>query len=429
MKKTFLIIMFLSIFACQRYDETLDNTYSLKKENNKRTFNEALAEAEIAKDVFFSGDDATRVPSERKINIKDGVHLIIDTNIGTRLTDDNYDTLMYVFNFYDDQGFVVVSGSKNTCPIIAITEKGNYDSEVSSCIEGFDYIMTAAKVFVSESLKQEPHLYETTRVPILPINYTLLEQKGKFINTMWGQYDIEGADCPNGVAGCANIAMAQLMSYYAHPTSIDINYFKDNSILEIDNYALNWNGMKEHGVRHSDIPLLECIATEPCHTMITRLCRQLGVTSNSEYGNVVSDITGMPTTSTSNTNIHNTFTYYDYSVTQCAYNDSLLKSILNEERPVYMTGNDLGSQVAHAWLVDGYRYYMITSRFGLDNQILTEYKYYNHINWGWYGKNNGYFANDIFSTLSGLTTDFGRDLNRDFIFDYNLLIFNVYPNE
>ena len=35
---------------------------------------------------------------------------------------------------------------------------------------------------------------------------------------------------------------------------------------------------------------------------------------------------------------------------------------------------------------------------GIDGTDIHEHKYYNHINWGWNGKDNGYFIDNVWDT-------------------------------
>ena len=54
------------------------------------------------------------------------------------------DTLLYIFNFDDNQGFAVVSASRQTDGLIAVTEAGNYDPAVPTGNPGFDMYMKMA---------------------------------------------------------------------------------------------------------------------------------------------------------------------------------------------------------------------------------------------------------------------------------------------
>lgn len=55
------------------------------------------------------------------------------------------DTLMYVFNFDNDEGFAVVAADRRLEGLIAITEKGSYDPAVGTDNPGLQYYMTAAE--------------------------------------------------------------------------------------------------------------------------------------------------------------------------------------------------------------------------------------------------------------------------------------------
>ena len=51
----------------------------------------------------------------------------------------------------DNKGFAVISASKKTEAVLAITESGNYDPYVVKGIEGFDYYMDAAKTYIQNT--------------------------------------------------------------------------------------------------------------------------------------------------------------------------------------------------------------------------------------------------------------------------------------
>lgn len=61
------------------------------------------------------------------------------------------DTLLYVVNYADNNGFVVISANKNTEGLLAVTETGNYNPTISDYTEnqGFATFMDMAKSYTS----------------------------------------------------------------------------------------------------------------------------------------------------------------------------------------------------------------------------------------------------------------------------------------
>ena len=103
-----------------------------------RSYEEALQIAQNSISLLNSGE-ATRASSIRKINLADFKAVMRDAS--TRSSEGSNDTLMYVFNFEDNQGFAIVSASKSTEGLLAVTEKGYYDPEEGSNVESFNFFM------------------------------------------------------------------------------------------------------------------------------------------------------------------------------------------------------------------------------------------------------------------------------------------------
>lgn len=65
--------------------------------------------------------------------------------------------------------------------------------------------------------------------------------------------------------------------------------------------------------------------------------------------------------------------------------------------------NQSGELIGHAWVIDGYIYkkytvYVYSHTLGsVDEMLESQFEkeeLYSRINWGWYGKDNGYFVNN-----------------------------------
>ena len=153
MKKLFLAVLVI-VSACTSQDmivieETLSKNTNERSVLNTvdtlqvsrssiRNFNEALqvAQSSIAK---IESSTLKRTASPRRIDF--GNTKILKANTSNRSANNTSDTLMYVFNFEENQGFAIVSADKNIIPLLAVTESGNYDPDMQTGIEGFDYYM------------------------------------------------------------------------------------------------------------------------------------------------------------------------------------------------------------------------------------------------------------------------------------------------
>lgn len=403
MKKWFLSTLFvLSLAGCNETDDLISidtlGTTSPKR-SQLRSYEEAkfiaLQSISILDSDYDNSVTTRGISSSRTLQDK-ATYVVCADPCETRLSEsfDN-DTLMYVFNFENNQGFAIVSASLQTEPLLAVTEEGYYDPSVDCDNKSFSSFMELTKQYVlcggGNANKEERNSINRG----LQLPWTLYATVGKYITVKRGQLDPEGIYCPNGICGCAITAMAMVMSYYNYPSTININH--DN--YDIPNYTLNWSAMKMHVVDHNQ-DYFECEASNDAHDMISHLCRQLGVTAGSTYN--------VSSTSTTTTGLRNCLINYGYTVPGYSdFSESDIVWALNNQRPVLMFGQT-SSYIGHFWIVDGYKSYYPTGVTPPGNGGLSynsSFKYYNHVNWGWNGDCNGYFLSGVFNTQVAYTYD------------------------
>ena len=87
-------------------------------------------------------------------------------------------------------------------------------------------------------------------------------------------------------------------------------------------------------------------------------------------------------------------------------------SSLKKGNPVIASAAGIG--VSHGWVIDGYIKRELVNPEGqvLDTQYLL------HFNWGWNGKNNGYFEPGIIDTREPVISDNINPESRDYIFSF-----------
>ena len=399
-----------AVFCCSEQDEQVGYVQSpLNTETGSiRSYSEAL---EIAKSAvsMFDDDATTRTASTREISLSDSkVYL---KKSATRGADNINDTLMYVFNFEGDQGFAIVSASRETEPLLAMTETGYYDPSENCDNEGFSDFMKLAEQYVIHGDETATTDWETRTTRAFVNPYTLHHSVPQMLHVYWGQQNIEGTYCPNGVCGCGPTAMAMLMSYYGYPTTINLSHDSFN----VPNYALDWVEMKKHHTIHTNTHFF-CNANDNAHDMIAHLCRQLGETAGSTY--YIDPVHGNHT-STDTSMIANCMYYYGFSGTSwLTFSEAAIVNKLNMSRPVIMIGRT-NQNGGHAWIVDGYKCYSLTGGPTQPDDYTWDpvYKYYNHVNWGWQGDSNGYFLANVFNTTSADSYDefFSHMANYNFI--------------
>lgn len=419
----FLLFATSIIIACSNQDYNVFECVqkeTTKNKNDIRNYAEALVIAQASISMLEESNSHTRLEGvSRIIDLNDRKVFKLDAK--TRTNSDINDTLIYIFNFEDNAGFALVSASKNTEGLLAITEQGHCDPNTPTDIWGFERFKEMAKEYVRRSQEQkETWQLRTPDGPIVEtkdsITYSF-SQVGPYVTVKWGQENPEGEFCPNGYAGCANTAMAQIMSYYNQPTSINITYDGSYSTL-----GLNWSNMKAHATGHT----ISSCSTTNTHIMIARLLRQLGELNHSFY---LDDGTG-------------TFTdiYADSTFLQLGYNCGSWSSYtsfyarnqLNNAHLYLVRGTC--SEGSHVWVFDGYKTRLktirkmartATSGWFFTGEVTTETDYFIHLNWGSYGNCNGYFAEGVYNTTQAFSYDTGtNNLNHNFNTDIQFL--NVY---
>ena len=287
----------------------------------------------------------------------------------------------YVFNNPEQPGWVIVAGDDRARPILAYGDEDYFDeSEVPECVqdwlngyvEQIEALDNCSNVVEPESnmgsviggapkSKIVPLLGATKWAQGLPFN----QQCPSFTESSETKY------CP---AGCVAIAMAQIMYYHKSSYgSISIPAYtsyskKDNLTFErpaLPSTTFNWAIMNPW---YDDASSSSASAQE-----VQKLVKYCGQAVKMNYGKKTSSATSQ----------RNAFTYYfgyDRLSQQIAREDvsaaqweNLIYTELAQGRPVYMSARKLSG--GHAFVCDGY-----------DGAGLY------HINWGWRGGKNGFFA-------------------------------------
>lgn len=427
MRKSLFIALAVLFSSCTNEDTISyllnNNNETLQQDECKRSFEEALEIANQSIGMFESSETRS-ASSQRKISLKDTKYVIKESLARSS----GQDTLMYIFNFENNEGFSIISANKATDALLLQTEQGTYDDNTRLENPAFDMYMDMAESYLSDangipSLPPTPP-DEEFRVTIDTVETTYIGPK---ISTKWGQTGYEATYTPNGYSGCSNTAMAQVMSYFCHPTQIAINY----PGATISSLTLNWQSIKSHKVTHVK---QTCNAGSYTHDAIGHLHRQLGHLNYATYN---------PNgTGTSLINARNTFSMMGYSVSDfIPYSEDDFTLRLSDNYLYIMQGThqDGTNTGTHAWVIDGsLKYKTITREWtksslpGADWAIIREYpphysEYY-HINWGWDGNCNGFFNAGVFATNMAMNYDnkgnlYNNTTNQNY--QYNIYYFRV----
>lgn len=281
----------------------------------------------------------------------------------------------YAFNRDGNGGFVIVSADEQSNMVLGYSDKGSFD---------FSNIPPQLKALLKTGAANHKAQAQT-RAAAGQVLYETAE---------WGQNAPFNAMCPtvDGVtppAGCVATAMAIVMKYHNWPDytrgGMQANYYYPEQRFDFSNYTIDWDALNEPG-------------TDRFNQEVAKLAYSAGVAAGMIYGVAESAAEVWPIS-------HKMMEYYTYApecqfIDRSAFDDekwnSILMEQLNEVGPVVYSGN---GTVGHCFVIDGY-----------------DEKGYYHVNWGWDGFLNGYYALD-FSDVGGMSFS-----------DYQGMIINIKPD-
>lgn len=336
----------------------------------------------------------------------------------TKSGNTDLDTLIYVFNFADSQGFSIIAADPSVKPILAVTESGHYVAGEPTGNEAFDEYMNGLIERLSYQ-SRSPELYYW-------YDYVMDgEVVNRNVGVKWGQDDIYGQYCPNGLSGCVATAMAQIMAYHGAPSSFYATTSMGGDFSSGELVSLYWPGIKIHTMSHTD--------TRSCnsyHNNIGALLREIGsqVDMSYDYNESTASIDDVP----------DGFSYFGYITSSpVTFNANTAKTAIKSFGPIYMRGGLAPNGGGHAWVVDGYSdykyYYCRFERAEGDGnppvitqQTLVSEEHAFHINWGWDGDCNGYFDIGVFDVDEADLYEVSHNhTGLNFAYDCKMVI--VYP--
>ncbi len=338
---------------------------------------------------------------------------VIKRQLGLKSSNSRPDTLAYIINFDNDNGFIIVAADDRIYnPVLAITEKGHYDEDyinenipaLSGAInDAFNYVAYEIDNFevqkdslrsIADSILKSGKYQKIDKSLKSYVTGTRFVYIGEYespnwLQTTWGQdgpYNDSVPFCPGSttyrcVAGCMATAVAQVMAYWKYPSSIY-------------GHTFNWTGMTSN-------PNANIISTNDKKD-VAYLFKLIGLNTQMNYGCSESGTTWPNTKPWLQYVLGYNIVDWDYSWTD-VYNFLVLHA------PVIMIATDPVEDAAHAWVLDGYQsvFYNFES-YILDTDNGTYYITsstpvmfnYIHNNWGWDGVCNGYFLADTFNPMT-----------------------------
>lgn len=287
----------------------------------------------------------------------------------------------FMFNLANGKGFVIIAGDDAVKPIIGYSNENTIDPK--NMPDNFKAFMENIKkqiVYVkehhlkaTEEIKNEWSLLNNTRTSRSPKVVV-----APLIKSHWNQDTYYNASCPGGsYTGCVATAMAQIMRYWNYPAvgTGSHSYNSANYGTQSANFGAttyNWSSMPD--------------IVSSSNSAVATLMYHCGVAVEMNYSTSGSGawVTKNPWQSSSHpycaeVALKSNFGYSSVEgKTQRLYYTpdwiAVVKGELNNGRPLLYSGND-NVHSGHAWVLDGYN----------DAAMF-------HMNWGWGGWYDGYFA-------------------------------------
>ena len=338
------------------------------------------------------------------------------------------DTLAYVCNFADSAGFAIICADDRVgCPILAYVDDGTLGESTDN--PGMAIFLDNAQAFMTNSIAkfemekdsllevarhrmEEDVCEETTLRKRMSGGYYYLRENvkvGPLLMTEWAQsgkpYNNLMKDCPDDLsgrapAGCWAVAIGQLMAYYKYPTS-----FMRRTSRGYEGVCPDWNEITK---KKDAGDLDEQLYMDQVSKVLYEIGLRIGM--NWQCGS----------SGASDENAVNYMKSAGYS--NCVvsdYNYARIRIYLNNRKPVIMGGYSRRSggfwsyhhSGGHTWVADGYKAvvadyytYVVDTSTGYYSESYVKSVLrdsYLHINWGWGGIYNGYFAEGCFDTRKG----------------------------
>jgi len=405
------------LFSCGK-DSFEDEVSTMQNRPESRS---DIITTEDAKDVAVSFLNISK-SEERTEVTKDDVKEV------QTIVNDDETPIMYAVNLNDDKGFVVISASFLERPILAYSEKGNFDFEtideyngvvdwayttyltINSRIEnreepdeevadqwqsfGYQAKIPEGCVYIGNNTFSCPegNIYYP-HPPVESVSYETIT-KGPLLTTEWDQIShssmyigynnfVRYNNCPDGIApaGCVAVAMGQIMKYHNYPNIYSINTMP---------YKVTYDNHTSQNAKN-----------------VAYLLQNIGYNVNMNY---YCDVSYAYSETARNSFVYN----YGYDASNLVNsNYYLAEQSISNNRPIYADGCRTRLVISvpiklgifkwtigktkyeytdcHAWVVDGYQKIKSTTTYVTgDVKIGYSANQLVSCNWGWgnYSPNN-----------------------------------------
>ena len=412
-KILFVMVAALAFVACEKDFQPTTEMVDLENvvQSNKVSLNQALVYAENS----INGIGTSTRSTTRKVKSTE----IFVAKPSTRSAESE-EVSFYLINYENNEGFAMISTDSRTTPIYAYSDEGNINPADFENNPGLKIFLEGAILNYEDEIANCSTYALGDRLPIeLPDTlddprpiyvdgifcYVKTDTTRMFVDklltTAWHQdwpynFYCDGTDA----VGCGPTALAQIMAHHRYPASHQDSQF---GLVTYDWDLMRSNIRTEIG--HDPDDATEAIAI---------LMRQIGRAANADYG---------LETYTNEVGIRNALTAFGYTSSNPSdLSFSIMKSEVDANRPIYITGHKPVDGKGHAWVIDGYdfteraiKYYHSEPPYNLYKRDVSTTKYF-HCNWGNLVDSNGNWVNGFY-LVSGFTYTLDNEM-----------IYNIMPN-
>jgi hypothetical protein len=303
---------------------------------------------------------------------------------------------LYIFTHPAGKGFVIVAADDCVQPVIAYSLKSRFNfplpAHVQDFLQGYESEIAYCKTSGKQATAEIVELWQS----MLNGTYTLRNTNAvaPLLTTTWNQGQYYNELCPDSagvhtVTGCVATATAQVMKYWNWPVTGTGSYSYDHErygtlTADFGATSYNWSMMPNALTSSSSEAQVNAVATLMFHLGVaTEMDYDFSASSAYINSHNIADLPCSENALKDYFGYRNTIhSVYKEGVTDAEWMD-VLTDELDAGRPVLESGHGGGG---HAFVCDGY-----------DNNGLF------HINWGWGGLYDGYFAHNALNPGGGGT--------------------------
>lgn len=332
-------------------------------------------------------------------------------------SEDADSSVIYVFNFEDEEGYAIMSGDERLPSLISLTESGSLeegeeidDPGVAIFLEGVERHLEDQKMNITQNVISDV-TFGGADYDIYGEWENIVYNQYGVCPVKWGQDSIYNEYCPkinnqHTATGCAATALAQLMAIYKYPQSYR-------------GYTFSWEDMLYY-------PMIDLCPAKGRND-IARLMQQLGLKDNLDISY------GIKGSSAQDVTIIRTLRSFGYTTTM-DLKDYKTSDVIEDLKNGYgvLIGGQSHKKVTkifgitvnveydggHLWLAHGLlerrRKVSHYSASGSYTGSSYETQWYPLCNWGWNGLSDGYYLSGAFdSTKGGTFSDYEPSSRND----------------